>query len=273
MRTVLRRLKEPPRPSEEPRHFGDFLHQITRNANVSPSHVSDICAVPVELVEAWFAGSELIEPGQASAIARYLGLMGSELLRFQELYEKERLEETVEMALREASAEEVARRRRVRESRRAAEGHLKAAQIESAHQQVSPSKPRQVPPGPPPLFADPDGDDGRPAPQGARTADELIAVLRMFWKWAGGYSSRQLSQWSNGAFSHATVSALLSEHTTVKRPPLTLAYLQGIIRACGGQEDELRQWTKAWRLVQQNGSRHEEMAEIVHLSERHTGTG
>lgn len=46
------------------------------------------------------------------------------------------------------------------------------------------------------------------------------------------------------------MAGLLAEQPRGKRPPFKLAYLQGIIRACGGDEAELARWTKAWRLVQ-----------------------
>jgi hypothetical protein len=132
---------------------------------------------------------------------------------------------------------------------------------------------------PPPLLADPDGNDGRPDPLIARTEDELAAVLREFWQWTGGYSSRDLSQWSGGAFSHTTANALLSDKTTVKRPRLKLEYVRGVIRACGGDADELLRWSKAWRLVRGNATgqntpgKHvpDRPGDVVRLQSRRTG--
>src|SRR5690606_42084661 len=110
-------------------------------------------------------------------------------------------------------------------------------------------------PAPPPLLADPDREDGQPDPLEATSEEHLLDLLRQFRRWAGNYSARQLAEWSGGASSHTTVNALLSEGSTTKRPPLKLTYLQGVIRACGGGEEELKRWTKAWRLVQNKQAR------------------
>ena len=101
---------------------------------------------------------------------------------------------------------------------------------------------------PPPLLEDVDGYDGKPDPLSCGTEEELFAALRAFWQWAGAPSSRTVAGRSGGAFSHATVCKLLAEERR-RRPPLTLAYLQGLIRALGGEEEEVRQWTTAWRQV------------------------
>lgn len=103
---------------------------------------------------------------------------------------------------------------------------------------------------PPPLLEDVDGYDGKPDPLSCRTEAELFAALREFWQWAGAPPSRTVASRSGGAFSHTTVCNLLAEEQR-RRPPLTLAYLQGIIRALGGEEEEVRQWTTAWRQVRQ----------------------
>lgn len=115
-----------------------------------------------------------------------------------------------------------------------------------------------------PLLADPDGEDGQPDPLEATSEEHLLDLLRQFHRWAGGYSSRQLAKWSGGAFSHTTVSALLSEGSTAKRPPLKLTYLQGVIRACGGGEEELKRWTKAWRRVHTKQARPAKVAVLDH---------
>jgi hypothetical protein len=73
-----------------------------------------------------------------------------------------------------------------------------------------------------------------------------VALLRAFWEWAGRHSVRDLAAWSDGAFSRTTVSDLLAEAPR-RRPPVTLPYVQGLIRACGGRQDRIERWTTAWR--------------------------
>ncbi|WP_285578591.1 hypothetical protein [Actinoallomurus iriomotensis] len=101
---------------------------------------------------------------------------------------------------------------------------------------------------PPPLLEDVDGYDGKPDPLSCGTEEELCAALREFWQWAGAPSSRTVAGRSGGAFSHTTVCNLPAEEQR-RRPPLTPAYLQSLIRALGGEEEEVRQWTTAWRQV------------------------
>jgi hypothetical protein len=101
---------------------------------------------------------------------------------------------------------------------------------------------------PPPLLEDVDGYDLKPDPSACATMEELFAGLRAFWEWAGAPSSRKLASRAQGAFSHTTVNNLLSE-VPWRRPPLTLEYIQGLIRACGGDVEEVRRWTTAWRRI------------------------
>jgi hypothetical protein len=104
------------------------------------------------------------------------------------------------------------------------------------------------PEGPPPLVDDVSGESREPDPARARTPEEFIVLLRAFWEWAGRYPVRDLAAWSGGAFSHTTINNLLAEAPRT-RPPVTLRYVQGLIRACGGQGDRVQRWTTAWRRI------------------------
>ena len=101
---------------------------------------------------------------------------------------------------------------------------------------------------PPLLVADSDGESTEPDPARARTPEELIVLMRAFWEWAGRYPVRDLAAWSGDAFSRTTVNDLLAEAPRT-RPPVTLPYVQGLIRACGGQDDRVQRWTTAWRRI------------------------
>jgi hypothetical protein len=90
------------------------------------------------------------------------------------------------------------------------------------------------------------GDDLEPDPARAQTREEFVTLLREFWQWAGGHATRDLVAWSGGAFSRTTVADLLA-HAPRKRPPVTLFYVQSLIRACGGKDDRVGSWTTAWR--------------------------
>jgi hypothetical protein len=50
----------------------------------------------------------------------------------------------------------------------------------------------------------------------------------------------------NDGGGRGCVADLLAEAPR-KRPPVTLPYVRGLIRACGGQEDRIRCWKTAWR--------------------------
>ncbi|TDD75421.1 LuxR C-terminal-related transcriptional regulator [Actinomadura rubrisoli] len=88
----------------------------------------------------------------------------------------------------------------------------------------------------------------KPDPLTAATTAELGELLREFWSWSGRPSARAVAAGSGGAFSHSTVSKIL--HGSGRRPFLLLPYLQGVIKGCGGDENDLRRWTTAWRKVQ-----------------------
>lgn len=89
-------------------------------------------------------------------------------------------------------------------------------------------------------------DEFEPNPGHAATPKEFVALLRAFWEWSGGHSVRDLAAWSGGACSRTTVPDLLAEAPR-KRPSVTLPYVQGLIRACGGDDYQVQHWTTAWR--------------------------
>lgn len=103
--------------------------------------------------------------------------------------------------------------------------------------------------GPPPLIKDPKDRESCPDPDEARSPEEFVQKMREFLQWAGGYSSRELSGWSQGAFSHTTIAAILSKKKTGRRPPVTMKYVRGFISACGGGEGEIERWVSAYRRV------------------------
>ena len=76
---------------------------------------------------------------------------------------------------------------------------------------------------------------------------ELEEKLRMYWQWSGSPSTRKVAQSSDGAFCHTTMSKLL--HDGPKKPFLSLDYLCGFIRGCGGDEEEVQRWATAWRRI------------------------
>lgn len=104
------------------------------------------------------------------------------------------------------------------------------------------------------LIEDVSGHDLKPDPLRASSPEELETMLREFWLWAGRPSPRDVARASGGAFSHGTISKLLLE-TSDRPPPLKLAYVQGCIRGCLGDEEEIRRWTTAWRMVHLSNGR------------------
>jgi hypothetical protein len=106
------------------------------------------------------------------------------------------------------------------------------------------------------LIEDVSGHNLKPDPLRASSPEELGDLLREFWLWAGKPSLRDVAKDSGGAFSHGTISKLLLE-TSEHPPPLRLIYVQGCIRGCRGDQEEIRRWTTAWRMVHlpRNGRR------------------
>ncbi|NUW39429.1 hypothetical protein [Nonomuraea rhodomycinica] len=98
-----------------------------------------------------------------------------------------------------------------------------------------------------PVIQDAPGFDLKPDPFTARSITELEELVRDFWRWADSPSSREVAERSSGAFSHATVAKILYDKPN--KPRLTMRYLIGLIRGCGGDKDEQQRWATAWRLL------------------------
>ncbi|MEZ7132685.1 hypothetical protein ACBR40_45745 [Nonomuraea sp. AD125B] len=98
-----------------------------------------------------------------------------------------------------------------------------------------------------PAIPDAPGYDLKPDPFTARSVAELEELAREFWRWVDKPSSRHLAERSGGAFSHATIARIIYEKPG--RPALTMQYLIGLIRGCGGDAQEQQRWASAWRLL------------------------
>ncbi|MDH2426449.1 hypothetical protein [Sphaerisporangium sp. TRM90804] len=97
------------------------------------------------------------------------------------------------------------------------------------------------------MIADVNGHDIKPDPLQANTLEELADLLRAFWEWAGRPSYRDVARASGNTFSNGTAGKVLAGPSC--RAPFKLEYVQGCIRGCGGDEEEVRRWTTAWRKV------------------------
>jgi hypothetical protein len=94
----------------------------------------------------------------------------------------------------------------------------------------------------PRAMRDVDGYDLRPDPLTARTPAEFMDAMRQFRAWAGDPSFRAMSDRSDPHLSSATLCTALSRDALP-----TLAVVQAVITACGGSEDDQRQFTTGWR--------------------------
>ncbi|MEU0570510.1 hypothetical protein ABZ297_34680 [Nonomuraea sp. NPDC005983] len=103
-----------------------------------------------------------------------------------------------------------------------------------------------------PMIQDAPGYNLKPDPLSAQSLPELERLARDFWRWADKPSSRQLATHSKGAFSHATIAKIIYDKPD--KPPLTMRYLLGLIRGCGGDKDEQQRWATAWRLLDQGAA-------------------
>ncbi|MEV0424343.1 hypothetical protein [Streptosporangium canum] len=81
-----------------------------------------------------------------------------------------------------------------------------------------------------------------PEPLTAHTPTELVDHMRKFRIWAGEPSLRELAHRSGGSFAASTLCKVLKES---RLPPQDLVI--AFIRACGGSESDVRQWSTAWR--------------------------
>ncbi|MEY9214769.1 hypothetical protein NI17_018160 [Thermobifida halotolerans] len=100
---------------------------------------------------------------------------------------------------------------------------------------------------PPRLRAVPDldGHDNRPDPMAATTPAEFVAAMRLFRRWAGSPSYRQMQQNCGGRCSATSFHTALSQKRLPKLP-----LVEAFITACGGDDAEYRRWATAWRRLE-----------------------
>ncbi len=96
----------------------------------------------------------------------------------------------------------------------------------------------------PPPLEDTDGFNLRPDPLQAATSAELMRLLRQFRAWCGQPGYRVMSSRVGKQVSPSTLCTALGSDRLPK-----LDTLQAIIRACSGNEEDVRRWTTAWRRI------------------------
>lgn len=111
-------------------------------------------------------------------------------------------------------------------------------------------RPVPVEPVPARVCADAPGYSLKPDPMTVHNMAELQGQLREFWRWADRPSMRDVAARSGRAFSKSTVTKLLHEQLPrTKVPELSQKYVAGIVRGCGGDEQEIVRWVTAFRLL------------------------
>lgn len=99
------------------------------------------------------------------------------------------------------------------------------------------------------LWEDAPGHALKPDPMTAQNLPELLESLRKFWRWADKPGMRQLEERSGRVFSKSTVAKLIHGGSGSQTPPLSQKYVAGIIRGCGGDDNEVARWVTAFRLL------------------------
>jgi hypothetical protein len=94
----------------------------------------------------------------------------------------------------------------------------------------------------PRALRDAEGYDLRPDPLAAQTPAGLMSALHQFRTWAGDPSFRTMSDRSNPRLSASTLCTALSRDVLP-----TLAVVQAVVTSCGGNEEDQRRFTTAWR--------------------------
>jgi hypothetical protein len=84
----------------------------------------------------------------------------------------------------------------------------------------------------------------RPDPRGARTAAELIGVLRRFRTWAGNPSYREMARCSGRRAGASTMCTVLGG----SQLPARFDVVDAIVEGCGGSEEDRQRFATAWRL-------------------------
>jgi hypothetical protein len=98
----------------------------------------------------------------------------------------------------------------------------------------------------PKAVRDAPGFDLRPDPLTANTASELLEALRLFRVWAGEPTYREMASRAAGRAAPSTMcTALGSRYLSL--PPLKVVL--AVVIGCGGNEDDQRDFTTAWRRI------------------------
>ncbi|MBF8187701.1 hypothetical protein ITP53_18550 [Nonomuraea sp. K274] len=106
-------------------------------------------------------------------------------------------------------------------------------------------------------------EDLKPDPLAATTVAEFLEAMRVFRIWAGEDPLAELARRSRGAFATSTLCETLSEANTKRLP--TLRVVKAFIRACGGNDNDVRAWTTAWRAVRLRAARGASSPPVRHL--------
>jgi hypothetical protein len=100
----------------------------------------------------------------------------------------------------------------------------------------------------PPVVPDPPGLDLCPDPSGARTAAELMDVLRAYRTWAGQPSYRFMAgvirNQGGQSYAPSTLHAALNRNALPAFP-----MIQAVLKACGASEAHQRAFASAWRRI------------------------
>ncbi|WP_019635134.1 hypothetical protein [Actinomadura atramentaria] len=98
------------------------------------------------------------------------------------------------------------------------------------------------------VWSDAPGYNLKPDPLSAQDMPELLQRLREFWEWADKPSMQTLADRSGQAFSKSTVSKIIHGSAS-SSPALSQKYVAGVIRGCGGDEQEITRWVTACRVL------------------------
>jgi hypothetical protein len=95
-----------------------------------------------------------------------------------------------------------------------------------------------------PQPGDASGSDLRPNPCDARTPAEFIEKLWQYKVWSGDPSWRRMAALAGQAVVHSTMYAAMNGEALPK-----FEVVRAIIIGCGGGDDDLDSYTRAWRSI------------------------
>jgi len=95
-----------------------------------------------------------------------------------------------------------------------------------------------------PAFSHDPAYDLKPDPLTATTPAAFIETLRQYRAWSGNPSWRAMAQRTGQAVVHATMYNAMNGDALPKLP-----VVRAIIIGCGGGEDDLKNFTAAWRRI------------------------